>query len=890
MASRTYTVEVEGIPLDNFTNVDGSGSEGSGSSSLPLRRARTDFQLQERGSSDFTRCHTLSGWEHRLKYSLPLHHGGDLGGGRTLHHTCERRPSAWYNTVMARRRQGVTPASEEDAVEEIANAMKGDVKFMTDNVDGELMRRETLRELTKPLRVKKELRRKLTIHRSTQAQEAKGISPFKYLKYTISMHWYKLKQSVRDTFHDYSLWHKDLKEIEGTFGSGMGTYFRFLRYLLLLNFIMSVIVCGFLLTPQLLVPSNSSAPAEASFVVDDNDSLVTAAALRVSDDSPSSNLDRPHTSSTSDFPLSASQGTQGTTFGAFDWLTGAGWFDTTALYYGTYNDESMSLIEGVYYNIPEAYFLVILISYIFYIIVIIRRVTILYKSNYVDTEHDVSTSFVKKVFSSWDFSITETKAAIIKHRSIYSELKELLEEYLREEEEVGRWERVRRWCIKLVFWLLVLGLLGVLGWATYLMLDNAISKDIVKNTESSGLGLMVYPLIVTCIITVVPPILALMVKLEPYKSPRHRLIVTLVRTFLLEVSVLGILVAFWFLQATDHNALNFITTESTTIAPTTISSVLDDDSLQTDEIQEEKNDCWETSLGQEFYRLLIIDFFLSLIIHLGTLIFSIATRKSTLCSNEEGRGKLNQYVLGFDMSCNTLRLIYNQTLLWAGLFFCPLTPLIVLIKMFITFYIQKFMVLKFLRPDERPWRAAQTETVFFALTLLSLLLAFFGYGFIIVRGNTSSACGPFRTYTHYIEFMWDLTASDQQTILQIFSFFAKPGVVTIILGILMILVYCAKSMAEGRAEMIKVLRQQLKLEMRDRAFLLQITENVRSGEHRLANPGQAWGAAARKVSSPTQQNLPQRAASFVFTDNKVHPADVHPQPRYFSDDTEESQI
>lgn len=66
---------------------------------------------------------------------------GDLGGGRSLYHTCERRPSAWYNTVMARRRQGVTPTSEEDAVEEIASAMKGDEKFMSDNVDGELMRR-----------------------------------------------------------------------------------------------------------------------------------------------------------------------------------------------------------------------------------------------------------------------------------------------------------------------------------------------------------------------------------------------------------------------------------------------------------------------------------------------------------------------------------------------------------------------------------------------------------------------------------------------------------------------------------------------------------------------------------------------------------------------------
>lgn len=135
------------------------------------------------------------------------------------------------------------------------------------------------------------------------------------------------------------------------------------------------------------------------------------------------------------------------------------------------------------------------------------------------------------------------------------------------------------------------------------------------------------------------------------------------------------------------------------------------------------------------------------------------------------------YIQEFNVARNTLHLIYNQTLLWAGLFFCPLTPVIVLLKMAIIFYIQKvryfikldlyiifekqlktkpwkhflinkkiknelyvymififqFTILKFLQPDERPWRAAQTETVFFALTLVSLILSFLGYGFITVR-------------------------------------------------------------------------------------------------------------------------------------------------------------
>lgn len=53
----------------------------------------------------------------------------------------------------------------------------------------------------------------------------------------------------------------------------------------------------------------------------------------------------------------------------------------------------------------------------------LTRVIVLYKNNDIDIEHDMSASFVRKVFSSWDFSITERKAASIKHKSIYNELK-----------------------------------------------------------------------------------------------------------------------------------------------------------------------------------------------------------------------------------------------------------------------------------------------------------------------------------------------------------------------------------------------------------------------------------------------------------------------------------
>lgn len=66
---------------------------------------------------------------------------GELLSSHTLHYGSDYRPSAWFNTVMARRRKGVTPNTEEEAVDEIADAMEGDEKLMSDDVNGEIMRR-----------------------------------------------------------------------------------------------------------------------------------------------------------------------------------------------------------------------------------------------------------------------------------------------------------------------------------------------------------------------------------------------------------------------------------------------------------------------------------------------------------------------------------------------------------------------------------------------------------------------------------------------------------------------------------------------------------------------------------------------------------------------------
>lgn len=54
----------------------------------------------------------------------------------------------------------------------------------------------------------------------------------------------RTKQSIMSTLNSIELWYGSMKEIEGRFGSGVGTYFKFLRWLFGLNLALCVISFG----------------------------------------------------------------------------------------------------------------------------------------------------------------------------------------------------------------------------------------------------------------------------------------------------------------------------------------------------------------------------------------------------------------------------------------------------------------------------------------------------------------------------------------------------------------------------------------------------------------------------------------------------------------------
>ena len=69
--------------------------------------------------------------------------------------------------------------------------------------------------------------------------------------------WPKIKSQLR-VLKSYELWKGHMKEVEGHFGTGVVSYFIFLRWLFVMNLILVIFWLGFIVVPQIIWEINNS--------------------------------------------------------------------------------------------------------------------------------------------------------------------------------------------------------------------------------------------------------------------------------------------------------------------------------------------------------------------------------------------------------------------------------------------------------------------------------------------------------------------------------------------------------------------------------------------------------------------------------------------------------
>ncbi|KAM5199117.1 transmembrane channel-like protein 5 isoform 1-T5 [Hipposideros larvatus] len=597
---------------------------------------------------------------------------------------------------------------------------------------------KAIRSQPRAMEEKRNLRKIVDKEKSKQSRRILEFNCCSQCLNSISLAHRRSKNSLSELLNSISLWQKTLKVIGGKFGTSVLSYFNFLMWLLKFNIFSFIVTFGFIIIPQLTVATRNTLQ-----------------------------------------------------FTGLEFLTGAGYFSDTVMYYGFYTNSTIQHGEGAAsYNMPLAYLFTIggcLVVCFFSLLFSMARY---FRNNFINPQ--VYTRGIAKLIFCWDFTVTHEKAVKLKQKNLSTEIRENLSEICQEKVKLTLNQHLTRFAVHLAAWVVSTGVAVACCVAVYYLAGNNI--EFLASHRDPG-AVLLLPFVVSCINLAVPRFYSAFRLVERYEMPRHEVAVLLVRNIFLKISIIGILCYYW---------LNIVA------------------------LAGEK--CWETLIGQEIHRLLLMDFVFSLAdSFLGEFLRRIiGTKFITSLGLPE-----------FDIARNVLELIYAQTLVWIGTFFCPLLPFIQMITLFIMFYVKNISLRINFQPPSKVWRASQMMTCFiFLLFFPSFTGVLCTLAITIWRLKPSADCGPFRGLPVFIEsiYSWIDTLSHSTSYLWVVwiyrNLIGSVHFFFILTLIVLIITYLYWQITEGRKVMIRLLHEQIINEGKDKMFLIEKLTKLQDAEKR----------------------------------------------------------
>ncbi|KAF1580829.1 UNVERIFIED_CONTAM: Transmembrane channel-like protein 7, partial [Eudyptes robustus] len=602
--------------------------------------------------------------------------------------------------------------------------------------------------------------------RDCQQADIKYISGWKQWKRTSSKSLKKVLSEVRELFSYLELWRRDIHSIEGKFGTGIQSYFSFLRFLVLLNFIIFILMFSFVTLPSII--------SEYGIF---NSSFAKISPKNI----------EPHCTV---YKPSGNMGLVYFYTYLKDLLSGTGFLEVTSLFYGYYTIDA-AWLSILRYNLPLAYLLATFAYLALSLLWIIKRSVEGFKQNLVHDE-DQFQSYCNKVFAGWDFCITDPHAARLKHRSLQYELQTDLEEERLKRKIADRTmkEKLRIYSLRMFINIIVIAVLSGCFYsiyrATVFSQENSnvsIGHDDVGNTNFQANLLVQYlpSIVITLANFIAPQIFSFLIRFEDY-SPAFEIRLTLMRCVFVRLANIGVLLfSLW-------SQISYCAT----------------DECKACGYNYELYPCWESEVGQEMYKLMIFDF---IIILAGTLFVDFPRKLLvTHCSCKPVQWCGLQE---FGISDNVLEIIYGQTICWIGTFFSPLLPAIATIKYFFIFYIKKISLIHTCKPAARPIRASSSNFFFLVVLLIGLVLAFIPLGISIAHIPSSKACGPFRSFNTSWAVVPDTILGFPTGLQQVLHGIASEAFAVPFFMVICLIMFYFIALAGAHKRVVEQLREQL---------------------------------------------------------------------------------
>ncbi|XP_027947471.1 transmembrane channel-like protein 5 isoform X1 [Eumetopias jubatus] len=505
-------------------------------------------------------------------------------------------------------------------------------------------------------------------------------------------------------------------------------------------------------------------------------------------------------------------------FTGLEFFTGVGYFRNTVMYYGFYTNSTIGHRNGgASYNMQLAYLFTIGACLVICFFSLLFSMARYFRNNFINP-HIYSRGIAKLIFC-WDFTVTHEKAVKLKQKNLSTEIRENLSEIRQENVKLTLNQQLIRFSAHLAAWVVSTGVAVACCVAVYYLAEN--NSEFLKKHKDPG-AVLLLPFIVSCINLAVPRLYSLFKLVEWYEMPRHEVYTLLIRNIFLKISIIGILCYYW---------LNIVAQAG--------------------------EECWETLIGQEIYRLHLMDFVFSLAdSFLGEFLRRlIGMQFITSLGLQE-----------FDIARNVLELIYAQTLVWIGTFFCPLLPFIQMITLFIMFYVKNISLMMNFQPPSKAWRASQMMTFFiFLLFFPSFTGVLCTLAITIWRLKPSADCGPFRGLPFFIYsiYGWIDTLSKRPSYLWVVwiyqNLIGSVHFFFILTLIVLIITYLYWQITEGRKIMIRLLHEQIINEGKDKMFLIEKLTKLQDMEKR-ANTS-SFTMERRDVEQPGPLPVGERDAA-----------------------------
>ncbi|KAK7483763.1 hypothetical protein BaRGS_00024979, partial [Batillaria attramentaria] len=449
-----------------------------------------------------------------------------------------------------------------------------------------------------------------------------------------------------------------------------------------------------------------------------------------------------------------------------DLVKGTGYMERTWLFYGYYAGNGL---EGT-------------------------NVTAKLRGAILNKQHLRTRGFCNQVFAGWDYTMNDIKASKIKQKSIKIELmSEMMEQTflkarakrLQEGREVFKLVALRV-VINLFIAFTLVGSIAAIFYAIDFSTKNADSKKRATVKESLEQLVVQYlpSIAITSLTTVLPIVYDIVVLGEDYSS-EFVIKITLLRVVILRLTLLGVLVIAMYKQITCGTPDMCMTT----VQPCS------------------RIECWETYMGQQFYKLIITDF---MVVIGKTFCFELPRRQ--LYERYKHRPLIKN--IGppeFLIPDGVLDLVYTQCLYWLAVAFVPVTPSIAVFKCIVTFYVKKFSALKTCPPAKQPVRTARSNSFFMSILLCSFFLTSVPIGYAFYNLRPSKGCGPFRTHNNMYEVIHEDAHSWHPVIRAVYEFFISPAMTGPSIVLLCLMVYCFSTVIRAHKDMSVLYREQLSM-------------------------------------------------------------------------------